>query len=66
MPKETPGVLAMDGFQPITEGYQPGSQIIKGFVPLASGTPVAPPSGGSSASKPGQAAGNTATSTLKQ
>ncbi len=54
MTKETKH-MAMDGFKPLTEGYQPGSQILqKGFVPLASGTPVSPPRGGSSAAKPAQ------------
>jgi hypothetical protein len=54
--------LAMDGFRPVTEGYQPGSQIVqKGYVPLAAATPVSPPSGGSSAMKPVPAsAANTA------
>jgi hypothetical protein len=61
MSKERPGIPTMHGFRPVTEGYQPGSQILqKGYVPMASGTPVSPPSGGSSAMKPAQASAATA------
>ena len=44
---------ANDGYRPITEGYQPGSQVVqKGFTPPAS-PPPPPPRGGSNAMKPG-------------
>jgi hypothetical protein len=42
----------MDGFRPITEGYQPGAQFQKGYTPQAVGKAPKPPTGGSSASKP--------------
>ena len=50
--------FTQDGFRPLTEGYQPGSNVPlqKGYTPSSS--PVAqpatpkPPSGGSSAAKP--------------
>ena len=45
--------MANDGYRPITEGYQPGSQVVqKGFIPPASRQPP-PPKGGSNAMKPG-------------
>ena len=45
-------VIANDGYRPITEGYQPGSQINrKGPAVVASHQPP-PPKGGSSAAKP--------------
>ena len=45
-------VMANDGYRPITEGYQPGSQVVqKGFTPPASRQPP-PPKGGSNATKP--------------
>lgn len=58
-----------EGYEPITEGYQPGSQIQKGFTPQATTVPPPPaqmvdvlakatemaPSGGSSATKPAAA-----------
>ena len=48
----TQRVMANDGYRPLTEGYQPGSQVIqKGFSPPISRQPP-PPKGGSSASKP--------------
>ena len=51
--------MANDGYRPITEGYQPGSQVVqKGFTPPASRQPP-PPRGGSNAMKPG-ASGTTA------
>ena len=40
------------GYRPLTEGYQPGSQLVqKGFTPPASQQPP-PPKGGSGAMKP--------------
>ena len=50
--------MAQDSFRPLTEGYQPGSQILqKGYSPvLSSATPATPPRGGSSVAKPAQAA----------
>ncbi len=49
-------VMRNDGYRPLTEGYQPGSQVIqKGFTPPASQQPP-PPKGGSSASKPASTA----------
>ena len=49
------------GYQPVTEGYQPGQQqpLSKGFQPFGSGAiparpPPTPPSGGSNAAKPAQ------------
>ena len=43
---------ANDGYRPLTEGYQPGSQIIqKGFTPPPARQPPLP-KGGSSATKP--------------
>ncbi len=54
-------VLAQDGYRPLTEGYQPGSQVVRpGFAPSTARQP-SPPSGGSSASKP-----STATATPKK
>ena len=45
--------MANDGYRPITEGYQPGSQVVqKSFTPPASRQPP-PPKGGSNAMKPG-------------
>lgn len=45
-------IMANDGYRPLTEGYQPGSQVVqKGFNPPLSSQPP-PPRGGSSASKP--------------
>ena len=43
---------ANDGYRPLTEGYQPGSQVIqKGYTPPVSHQPP-PPRGGSGAMKP--------------
>ena len=51
--------IAHDGYQPITEGYQPGrpQTVQKGYIPVsnASGNvrhQAQPPKGGSSAAKP--------------
>ena len=45
--------VANEAYRPITEGYQPGSQLIqRGFTPPASRQPP-PPRGGSNAMKPG-------------
>ncbi len=45
---------ANGGYRPLTEGYQPGSQVIqKGYAPPASHQPP-PPRGGSGAMKPGR------------
>jgi len=56
--------MTQDGFRPLTEGYQPGSQILqKGFVPVSTGaTPAKPPSGGSSVAKPAQASATSTSS----
>jgi hypothetical protein len=52
------------GLQPLTEGYQPGSQMkLKGFAPISTGaTPASPPRGGSSVTKPVLAAAEAARS----
>ncbi len=42
--------------RPLTEGYQPGAQsTVRGAAPTSCAKPDAPPSGGSSASRPLQA-----------
>ncbi len=52
MPDLLKALPTMDGFRPITEGYQPGAQFQKGYAPQAVSKAPKPPTGGSSASKP--------------
>ena len=63
MADDTKG-MARDSFRPLTEGYQPGSQMpLKGFAPISTGaTPASPPRGGSSVTKPVRAAAEAARS----
>lgn len=48
-----------DGYRPITEGYQPGNVLKKGYTPTttsdSNSAQRTPPRGGSSAMKPAQA-----------
>lgn len=53
--------IAQHGYQPLTEGYQPGQNaaLQKGYTPTpasstAQSAPPPPPKGGSSAAKPSQ------------
>lgn len=54
--------IARQGYQPITEGYQPGQAqpVQKGYTPITNAgedapqAPPQPPSGGSSAARPAQ------------
>lgn len=53
--------MAEDGYQPITEGYQPGrpQPLQKVYTPVTNASrdaqqPPPPPKGGSSAAKPGK------------
>lgn len=53
--------ISRHGYQPITEGYQPGQAdpLQKGYTPATNASrdaqqPPRPPSGGSSAAKPAQ------------
>ena len=55
MTKPSDKRLAQDGYRPLTEGYQPGSQVIqKGYTPSAASNYVQPPPprGGSGVMKP--------------
>lgn len=51
------GAATMERFRPLTEGYQPGSQLQKGYASTPTPTVSAPkpPTGGSSAFRPAQA-----------